>query len=514
MTELVASAFRRSDDPLILKRNGAGSAPADAFEPLVEDDISRSLANENDEVSIDEEEVDDTYFDSEDNGGEGEGDSRPTTWDFPRADADEATMEMEDELLHRLGEADRIPLYASATVSLLGALLVILTICKAHGVPNTCVDELLRALSNEILPQPNCLPKTERQATKLLRALGLGYTVIHACLKGCILFRGPYALLNRCPKCLTPRFYRRGKDKKPVKVVRHFPITPRLKRMYGTEYLSKMMTWWAENPSEDGLMRNPADAPAWKHVDAMYPDFGGEARNPRLLISTDGLNPFSFKSSSWSIWPVLIIILNLPPWLMCKKFFILLTLLIPGPHAPSSKTFDVYFAPVIEELKDLWNPGVWVDDAMTRGNASGFLMRVVCLYTVTNFPGLGLISGCATKGYVACPHCGPATCGRYSTHLRKTVYDGQHRKWLNVLHNFRHGGEAFNFVPEWRTAPPRVTLAQVLEWADARERFMVDGTRPMREDPARVTGIKRRSALYDLPYWEVRCTAWNLEIYL
>lgn len=57
-----------------MKRNDAGSAPANAFEPLVEDDISRSPADENAEVSIDKEEVDDTYFDSEDNGGEGEGD--------------------------------------------------------------------------------------------------------------------------------------------------------------------------------------------------------------------------------------------------------------------------------------------------------------------------------------------------------------------------------------------------------------------------------------------------------
>ena len=39
MTELVVAAFRRSDDPLILKRNDAGSAPGDASEPLVEDDI-------------------------------------------------------------------------------------------------------------------------------------------------------------------------------------------------------------------------------------------------------------------------------------------------------------------------------------------------------------------------------------------------------------------------------------------------------------------------------------------
>ena len=33
MTEFIAAAFRRSDDPLILKRNDVSSAPVDASEP-------------------------------------------------------------------------------------------------------------------------------------------------------------------------------------------------------------------------------------------------------------------------------------------------------------------------------------------------------------------------------------------------------------------------------------------------------------------------------------------------
>ena len=181
------------------------------------------------------------------------------------------------------------------------------------------------------------------------------------------------------------------------------------------------MTWWEDNRSVDGAMRNVADSPAWRHVDDRFTDFAGDARNLRLILSADGVNPFSFKTTTWSTWPVLIFIANLPPWAMTKKFFILLTLLISGPSAPSSANFDTFLAPVVDELKRLWSLGVWVHDALARGGKHRFRMRAVCLYTMSDFPGLGLISGCATKGYTTCPHCGPGTMRRYSHELRKTT---------------------------------------------------------------------------------------------
>ena len=263
------------------------------------------------------------------------------------------------------------------------------------------------------------------------------------------------------------------------------------------------MTWWSENRSIDGIMRNVADSPAWRHVDETYPDFARDTRNLRLILCTDGVNPFSLKTSTWSTWPVFFFIASLPPWAMTKKFFILLTLLISGPTAPSSANFDTFLAPVVDELKRLWSLGVWVYDALARGGSHWFVMRVVCLYTVSDFPGLGLISGCATKGYLACPHCGPATSGRYSHELKKTTYGGQHRKWLDIGHPFRAALEAFDGVAEYGQTPACATAAQILEWAAERENWLNDARRVQAADPVRRTGIKRRSLLYDLPYWEV-----------
>ena len=505
MTQLIMDAFRRRDAVDL-------QVPEEVANPHVPEEVADGQNNaETEDVATDEEMEEDDCGESdggEEFGEEGLGQGG-VDWDFPPADTEGGDGTCEDDLLKKLSEADKVPLFAGATMSLLGALHVVLTICKTHGVSNACVDELLKALSSQILPQPNTLPVTERQATRLLRTLGLGYNVIHACTRGCILYRGVHAGLNRCPTCHAPRFYKRGRDKKPVRVLRHFPLIPRLRRMFGTEHLSKLMTWWSDNQSSDGTMRNVADSPAWRHVDETFPDFAGDTRNVRLILSTDGVNPFSFKTSTWSTWPVLMFIANLPPWAMTKKFFILLTLLISGPTAPSSATFDTFLAPLVDELSTLWNPGVWVYDVLAREGKHWFLMKAVCLYTVSDFPALGLISGCATKGYVACPHCGPNTRGRYSHDLRKTTYECQHRKWLAPGHPFREATDAFDGYPEYGETPPSVTPTQILEWARERHNWVQAGRRVQAADSVRRTGIKRRSLLYDLPYWEVRFSGSN-----
>ena len=490
MSQLVADAFRRRDAAAQPETEQVGGGQNNARAPKTaieeEGDVQAFVSEESDDQRGSDD-CGDT--DGEEELGEEQEGHGGSEWDFPPAEIEGSNGPMDDDLLGKLGEADKISLFPGATVSLLGALLVVLTICKIHGVSNACVDELMKALSSQILPQPNTLPASERQATRLLRTLGLGYNIIHACIRGCILYRGDYAELNRCPTCRAPRFYKRGRDKKPVRVLRHFPLIPRLRRMFGTEYLSQCMTWWSENLSTDGTLRNLADSPAWRHVDETYSDFAADPRNVRLILSCDGVNPFSFKTTTWSTWPVLMFIANLPPWSMTKKFFILLTLLISGPTAPSLDTFDTFLAPLVDELLTLWNPGVWVYDALARGGKHMFLMRVVCLYTVSDFPGLGLISGFATKGYVACPHCGPNTQGRYSHDLRKTTYDCQHRKWLGTTHPFRDAAEAFDGFPEYGQAPASVTAAQILEWARERANWLKDDRRVQAEDPVRRTGI-------------------------
>ena len=65
----------------------------------------------------------------------------------------------------------------------------------------------------------------------------LGYEKIDACVNDCCLFRKEYEHFEKCPKCKTSRWMLNNRTKKPkkgvsTKVLRYFPIIPRLKRMF------------------------------------------------------------------------------------------------------------------------------------------------------------------------------------------------------------------------------------------------------------------------------------------
>ncbi|XP_031262844.1 uncharacterized protein LOC116121024 [Pistacia vera] len=133
--------------------------------------------------------------------------------------------------------------------------------------------------------------------------------------------------------------------------------------------------------------------------------FAEDPRNLKLGLAADGFNPFSNMSTTYSCWPVMLVTYNLPPWLCMKKENIMLTLLIPGPKQPG-KDIDIYLQPLIEDLQELWNNGVNVYDSYTN---SCFNLRAILMWTINDFRGYGNLSGCTTKGKVACPLCGDKT---------------------------------------------------------------------------------------------------------
>ena len=101
----------------------------------------------------------------------------------------------------------------------------------------------------------------------------------------------------------------------PRKVLRYFPIKKRLQRLFISKKSATDARWHDEGRIRDGLVRHPTDSPAWKHFDATHPKFAEDSRNIRLAIMADGFNPYrSMYCSSYSIWPVMLIPLNLPPW--------------------------------------------------------------------------------------------------------------------------------------------------------------------------------------------------------
>ena len=162
--------------------------------------------------------------------------------------------------------AATLPLYEGSTLSMLCATLLIVNCCKTHSVSNMFLNELLMLLSMSIFPKGNCLPKTEYEASKILRRLGLAYNMIHACPNGFCLFRGEREDAVQCPVGDHDRYRMCGRSRVTALILRHFPLIPQLQRMFSSKKLSKLNMWHHFHKSEDGKMRHTADSPEWKFV--------------------------------------------------------------------------------------------------------------------------------------------------------------------------------------------------------------------------------------------------------
>ena len=146
----------------------------------------------------------------------------------------------------------------------------------------------------------------------------------------------------------------------------------------------------------------------------------------QLGLVGDGIVPYKNIAMKHSTWVLLIIIYNLPPWLLTKKFFISLAVLILGPKAPTTENIDVLMAPLIRNLLKLWEGVPAVNMSKPEGERQ-FNLRALLMWTVNDFPAYGLLSGQQVHGYKGCPLCGPKTCSKYALLLGKMIYLGGRR---------------------------------------------------------------------------------------
>ena len=122
---------------------------------------------------------------------------------------------------------------------------------------------------------------------------------------------------------------------------------------------------------------------------------------------------------------------------MYKRKFTKFSLLIYGPKQ-TGNYLDVCLAPLIDDLKTLKDVGVDVYDAYRKET---FNLRVVLMWTISNFSAYGNLSECTINGYYTCPMID--TCACWLSHSKKMSYMGHHR-FLPLAHQFRKLKKVFN----------------------------------------------------------------------
>jgi hypothetical protein len=161
------------------------------------------------------------------------------------------------------------------------------------------------------------------------------------------------------------------------------------------------LRWHDEERTKDLALRHPADSEAWKSVDSRYPEFAADSRNIRLGIASDGFNPFGMLSSKYSCLPVALVVYNLPPWLCMEASSLILSLIIPGPSS-SGLNFHVFMETLYDELNELFEVGMLTYDA---SRDQMFQLHAFVLYTISDYPRLGVFSGYSVNGENGCVAC-------------------------------------------------------------------------------------------------------------
>ncbi|XP_074362217.1 uncharacterized protein LOC141702436 [Apium graveolens] len=414
---------------------------------------------------------------------------------------DDASLDSSNLLNHLQSENE--PLYPGCRgFTKMKALVKLYNLKAKFEMSDSCFSELLLVVGT-MLSEGNCLPSSYGEAKKILSSLGMEYEKIHVCPNDCLLYRGE--INEDETSCHICQAFRWRKNKNgdeiegiPSKVLWYFPLLPRLRNLFNSPKMAKDLTWHHTERVKDNKICHPADSKTWKEDDEKWPEFASDSRNLRIGLSFDGFTPFREKGTDHSSWPVLLSIYNLPPWLCMKRKYIMLCLLVSGPTQPEND-IDVFLQLLIEDLQKLWH-GKQVYDAYKR---ESFVLRGILLWTISDYPALGSLSGNIVKGYNGCVVCVDQTKATRLPNYQKIVVM-RHRRWLTRDHPYRKQKVAFDNTIEKGSAPIPLTGEEVFQRVQYLQGHIYGKTR---QKPGQKKGDsrpvwKKLSIFFQLEYWK------------
>lgn len=167
----------------------------------------------------------------------------------------------------------------------------------------------------------------------------------------------------------------------------------------------------------------------------------------------------------------------------------------------------MYLQPLIEELLELF-AGIQTYDALS---GKYFMMHAALIWTISDSPAYGDLSGWVTKGKLACPCCKDQTC--FQSLRSKIGYLG-HRRFLPEDHKWRRYSSKFNRKPERRPRPGELSGLEILEQLEVVKDIKL-GKNPKtlkRKRAPKDRNWSKKSIFYKLPYCEHLMLPHNIDV--
>ena len=253
------------------------------------------------------------------------------------------------------------------------------------GVSKEAFSHLLHILHKHILPSGNILPATYTEALSAIRCHLVDVQEFHCCVNDCIVYRGAYKDLTQCPHCQESRYFEGGHHV-PRKRFKYIPFGQRVRKYFSNKTTSQLLQ--RHNTAKTGnIVHDIHETQVWKEWYSKKGIFKGDSRGLALSICLDGTNPFSKEKNQYSMWPMMVSILNLPANLRRLPGFLMLAGIIPGKSEP--KNTDPYLDIFVDELIQL--NGSLLFDAHQNNT---FSLQTAVMLHVLDYPGQNKVFHC------------------------------------------------------------------------------------------------------------------------
>lgn len=181
------------------------------------------------------------------------------------------------------------------------------------SLPKSALSELLK-FCKMFMPHPNSLPSSYHQVKSLISNELIQLETIHVCVNDCMLFRDENANADHCVQCGEGRY--KACDILERRYGRRYfayvSVEQSLENYFGCFNIAQIVQpAGSRTLNVNGqIIKDVVETEIWSDWTSPDPDEG----ETKVIIglNTDRVNPYHSQGIQYSLWPIILIVMNLP----------------------------------------------------------------------------------------------------------------------------------------------------------------------------------------------------------